>query len=463
MFPIFVEKKFLQAFCHCKMMNKEKRIFMKRKAIIQIFFISVFTVFLFTANSVLWAQDAASQDTTSQDVAVQNTSETPKRFEFKYKKGDNYRVLSTMREDVYVNSMLDHHAEIVNRITVQVTDASDDGKSGTHEATFMTSEAATSDITGRTFGYGEEYKSIFERDNLGHYTISDEYFMPVVRDVPVFPDREILPGYEWAAQGHEAHDLRRTFGLQEPYKIPFNASYKYIGQVKDEETGKVYDKFTVSYNMYYKIALNVPDMTYKMLPSETSGFSKQTLYWDSEKGCLDHYNEEFRITIKTTNGVRLRFEGVAEAEVTEFERTATDSNVTAVMEKINDLGIQNVTVTAGEKGLTISIENIQFEPDSDILRPNEKVKIDKIAEILSGYTNDLLITGHTALRGSEKSRKKLSQQRAQSVADYLIQKNVRDKYHIFTQGLGATSPIADNDTEEGRAKNRRVEITIMDK
>ena len=160
----------------------------------------------------------------------------------------------------------------------------------------------------------------------------------------------------------------------------------------------------------------------------------------------------------------MRFEGTAHAEVTDFARTADEKNVAAVMEKITDLGIDDVSVTAGEKGLTLSIENIQFRPDSDILMPSEKEKLDKIAQILNAYPdNDLLITGHTALRGTKESRQKLSEERAQSVADYLIRKKVRDKYHVFTKGMGGDVPIADNKTEVGRAKNRRVEITIMDK
>ena len=93
---------------------------------------------------------------------------------------------------------------------------------------------------------------------------------------------------------------------------------------------------------------------------------------------------------------------------------------------------------------------------------SEKRKLEKIADILKAYKNDLLVTGHTALRGNEKARQILSGERAQSVADYLVTLGVRDSYHIFTQGKGAAEPVATNQTEEGRSRNRRVEITIMD-
>ena len=93
---------------------------------------------------------------------------------------------------------------------------------------------------------------------------------------------------------------------------------------------------------------------------------------------------------------------------------------------------------------------------------SEKLKLRKIADILKQYSNDLLITGHCAERGTAKARQKLSEQRAESVADFLKMMGVRDEYHIFTKGQGAREPVASNATEEGRAKNRRVEITIMD-
>ena len=112
--------------------------------------------------------------------------------------------------------------------------------------------------------------------------------------------------------------------------------------------------------------------------------------------------------------------------------------------------------------LQISLDKIQFEPDSDILLDSEKLKLEKIAEILNQFSNDLLITGHCADRGTVKARQLLSEQRAQSVASYLEELGVRDEYHIFTQGKGSTEPVASNATEEGRIKNRRVEITIME-
>ncbi|MBO5137748.1 MAG: OmpA family protein [Spirochaetaceae bacterium] len=378
-------------------------------------------------------------------------------FRFKYSEGDSYRILSTVQENVIVNGYFDHYAEIVNRISVDVTSVN--GESAEHSATFMTSENSTG-YSNRQFSWGEEYESRFTRDSLGRYTISDIYFMPVVRDVPIFPKNDIQIGDTWTAEGHEAHDMRRTFGLDAPFKVPFSARYTYTGTVqKDEKELHVID---VQYNLYYT-SPKPQDITLADYPAVTMGYSHQTVYWDNNRGAIDHYNEDFRIIVETARGNVFEFEGIAQAEITEFTSPAADK-LADVQHTIEQLGLENTQVRADEDGLTISIENIQFLPDSAVLMESEKQKIRQIATILKQFPdNDLLISGHTALAGTEAARQELSEQRAQSVATYLMELGVKDAYHIFTQGFGATRPVAPNTTEEGKARNRRVEITIMDR
>ena len=400
---------------------------------------------------------------------IKTTDEGPKKFEYKYKEDDSYRILSTVEEEVYVNGRRHHTAEIVNRVSVKVHDVDEENMTAINEGTFMTSENAV--LTGskekKTFSYGDEYKSVFKKDRFGVYDIEDIYFMPTVRDVPVFPDRELKCGDEWTYEGHEAHDLRRSFGLKTPYKVPFTANYTYLGVHEVEEDGpdkgKKLDVFQVYYGLIYAMDRSKLAGDIGETPYQTTGFSSQLIFWDNERGTIDHYIESFKIEIRTTAGNILTFVGDAHAEVTEFQRTATVENVEDVSQKIAELGIEDVTVKKTDKGLTLSIENIQFKPDSDILLLSEKKKLDKLKEILEAYPdNDILVTGHTALRGDAQSRQTLSEQRAEAVADYLVNIGVRDNYHIFTQGKGAEEPIADNKTETGRKKNRRVEITIMD-
>ncbi len=396
-------------------------------------------------------------------VFCQDEPQNSKLLKFKFHKGDKSRILSTVNEDVYLNGMLNHKSVILNRISSEVTDVLPDG-SGTCSAIFMTSESATTGngVFAENYTWGEEYKSIFTRDTTGKYKIDDIYFMPTVRDVPKFPEYPVKPGDSWQAEGHEAHDMRRTFNIQKPFKVPFVADYEYVGDITDEN-GKTLSKITIFYKLYFESPLQGSyNQNYGNLPHITKGYSNQTVFWDNECGTIDHYSEEFRIMIETFLGDQILFTGTAHAEVTEFERVNTKENREKISETLSNLGIENVDVKENEKGLTISIENIQFLPDSSELIPAEKEKLARIAEILKGFDNDLLITGHCANRGTLRNQQLISEQRAASVARYLSELKVRDPKCIFTQGKGASEPVASNATESGRARNRRVEITIMD-
>lgn len=392
-------------------------------------------------------------------------ADDPVKFEFKFKKGDSYKIISTVEEDVYVNRRKSHHATILNRVSAKITDVKKDG-SGVHDATFMTSENSLSSRTKKIFQYGEEYRSIFTRSRLGVYTISDQYFMPVVRDVPVFPDREIAVGETWTYNGHEAHDLRVGFGIDKPFIVPFVCEYKFLGT--DRESGLLIISAKYTMNMESP-TMNMESLDvsaeryYSEIPEVTQGFSSEIIYWDQERGCIDHYKEDFRILITTSSGNLYEFTGKAHAEVTDFETVNTKENLKTVSKQVKDLGLENVTVKQSDRGLVISIENIQFEADSSVLVESEKIKLNHIAEILKKWPdNDILVTGHTALAGTEKMRQLLSEERAAAVADYLIDLKVKDQFHIFTQGFGATQPVAPNNSEKNKAKNRRVEITILD-
>lgn len=418
-------------------------------------FIIFIVVFLFAGLFTVFANDAVSSEikTSSSDEGV--------LFAFKFSQGDSSRILSTVDEDVFVNGQLTHRAKIVNRISSSVTAVFEDG-SGECNATFMTSETSVNQ-KGSSFSWGNEYTSIFTRDKRGRYTIDDIYFMPTVRDVPVFPEHPVKKGDGWVFEGHEAHDLRNTFNMQKPFKVPFMAKYTYADDEVDEKTGRTLNFIEVEYDMYFESPKPSSFTSENVfLPAVTMGHSAQKIWWDNERGMIDHYSEEFRIIIEDFSGVQYTFSGTAYAEVMETERMNTKENVKRIAESISGLGYDNVAVKTDDRGVTISIESIQFEADSSMLVKSEKEKIKKIAEILKGFPNDLLITGYCADRGTKQNQQRISEERAASVADYLSELGVRSPECIFVRGLGSSSPVASNKTEEGRAKNRRVEITIID-
>ena len=104
-------------------------------------------------------------------------------FRFSYTKGEQYRLVSHVNESVYVNGRFSHQSDILDRTAVTVTDTRADA--GAHDAVFQTSERAFG--SDDAYDWSEEYRSEFWRDARGAYTIDSSYFMPMVRDVPLFP------------------------------------------------------------------------------------------------------------------------------------------------------------------------------------------------------------------------------------------------------------------------------------
>jgi outer membrane protein OmpA-like peptidoglycan-associated protein len=121
-----------------------------------------------------------------------------------------------------------------------------------------------------------------------------------------------------------------------------------------------------------------------------------------------------------------------------------------------------ISVDNTEAGIRLTIQNLQFQADSSELLPGEEKRLDQIAEILRLADGaQFLIEGHTADTGYEAGEMMLSKERAYSIADALSKRGI-NKDRFICKGSGSKKPIASNDTAEGKALNRRVEITILD-
>ncbi|HVI97454.1 MAG TPA: OmpA family protein [Sphingomonas sp.] len=104
---------------------------------------------------------------------------------------------------------------------------------------------------------------------------------------------------------------------------------------------------------------------------------------------------------------------------------------------------------------------ITFGYDSANVQPQFRPTLDQVASVLSQYNQTYIdVYGHTDSTGSDAYNQGLSERRAASVASYLESRGVQAA-RIGTRGFGESQPIASNDTEDGRAANRRVEIKIV--
>ncbi len=102
-----------------------------------------------------------------------------------------------------------------------------------------------------------------------------------------------------------------------------------------------------------------------------------------------------------------------------------------------------------------------FDFDKNTVKPEGKAKLDEVVTGLQNMDVEAVIAvGHTDSTGPEAYNQKLSERRAEAVKAYLVSKGV-DPQKVYTEGKGESQPIASNQTKEGRAKNRRVELEIV--
>ncbi len=106
---------------------------------------------------------------------------------------------------------------------------------------------------------------------------------------------------------------------------------------------------------------------------------------------------------------------------------------------------------------------VQFEPGKSVILKASYPLLDELAKLLKEFTDaNIAMSGHTDSDGDDASNLQLSKDRAQAVAEYLIGKGIESS-RITHTGFGETKPIADNNTPEGKAKNRRVEMKLSNR
>jgi outer membrane protein OmpA-like peptidoglycan-associated protein len=114
-----------------------------------------------------------------------------------------------------------------------------------------------------------------------------------------------------------------------------------------------------------------------------------------------------------------------------------------------------------EVGVTVRLKNIFFDFDRTTLKSESYTELNKVVDFLrQNSTVEIEIAGHTDSKGSDEYNRNLSQGRSQSVVNYLVSQGI-EEFRLTAKGYGESKPIDTNETDEGRANNRRVEFTIL--
>ena len=130
---------------------------------------------------------------------------------------------------------------------------------------------------------------------------------------------------------------------------------------------------------------------------------------------------------------------------------------------IQELKKRNIEARETSRGVMVNLPSVNFQFDSAELTATGRNRVDQIASIVRREAPDrrIVVEGHASRESvaQEAYNQRLSERRADTVADALARDGVRGS-QISSRGLGTRSPIASNDTEEGRQQNRRVEVVI---
>lgn len=378
-------------------------------------------------------------------------------FQFKYKTGQRFHIEGTIDEDLYKNDVLVQSVRIKNIGDLTITKLS--GNWALHEGVF---EYYKSTGISGDFVLEKTYPTRFFRDIYGNYEIEDFYFMPVVRGVPTFPKTPLEIGDQWRSNAYEAHDFRDVFGISNPVILPASVSYQYLGDTLID--GNKIAKISINYVINYTLKYLSETRFDTSLPYRVIGYFNQLYLWNLDEGIPHSYRENFDYIFILSNGEILEYIGKSQGALTAFEEIAENGRIIdKIKNKLKD-SIPSVEVTRTPQGIVINIGEILFKFDSDDLTASADEDLSNIVDVLKEFPErKIKVVGHTDSTGPEDYNLSLSLRRAKKTVQEIKNRMPLIRDRITYMGKGESKPIASNETEEGRRKNRRVEIIILNK
>lgn len=283
---------------------------------------------------------------------------------------------------------------------------------------------------------------------------------PVMRNIPYLPDIELRPGVKWESDGTEMQDF---FGDNIISQLPVKVYYEFKEVANDTQK---------TATILYTCIVHVQNKNEKTIDSrilEIQGRSDNVLYFSltENRPVKEVYRRDYSIKSFhpfTKELTSYDFQDRGERIWSVIKETLDKAKeITKIEEDIQKKQLEDVKITQDSMGLKLSLENIQFEPDSAILTHKENERLKMIADILSKYKGkQIRIIGHTTDRGTQEGRTRLSLERAKAVGEQLLKMKAIEPEKAEVLGKGGAVPLAPNDTLEGQKKNRRVEIYILD-
>jgi len=153
---------------------------------------------------------------------------------------------------------------------------------------------------------------------------------------------------------------------------------------------------------------------------------------------------------------------VAEAQATEVELARREAELASQQAQSLQRRLEYMEYRQTDRGVVVTLGDVLFELGETELLPSAAKSLDDVIELLESEPGkDIRIEGHTDSTGPAELNLRLSEERARAVRDALIERGI-DADRLNAVGMGEDFPIATNQTEEGRARNRRVDVIVLD-
>ena len=322
-----------------------------------------------------------------------------------------------------------------------------------------------------TLGINEAIPSSFTISEDGNLTMIEDNGFPSFRSFPTFPKDKIKIGDKWNATAERAVDPLNKGIIT---RLPIYIQYQYTGDGKyhDEDIFILKAQWATRYGISYFDSKGDRELKSAM------GSHKADIYVSKKTGCALLVRDIVDETFVYQDGNKINFQGFITL-FTEYPPAIDREIIIPTLNRIaknnddkndddtqkdffKDKDVPDISYENTNRGIRLTIQNLQFKPNSSELLPGEENRLNQIAKVLKQAKNSMfLVEGHTASTGNISGEKQLSVERAYTITEELIKRGISAEKFIY-KGSGSSKPIATNETPEGMAKNRRVEITILE-
>ncbi|MBB6481081.1 OmpA family protein [Spirochaeta isovalerica] len=373
---------------------------------------------------------------------------------FSFVPAGKYRVIERSDYRLRQNGTYKGHIYNENR-GILSADLQSDG-SYRVSATYYVFEELTRDGSRQASKVDEINRSDFTLYTSGEMIIDRNETYPLIRSFPSYTSDPVAKGDSWLAFSEKVVLHKGTVT-----RFPVYCEYVYEGlsRYQGQDVHSIRAKYAVRYNQG-----DDPDGNPEL--KNISGTHDVSIIISAFDGEPILIRDNMREIHQFTDGQSLEKNGF----ILTFFKGVRGLDRANMAEKLmadlqSDLGDDisgDISLSQKDEGLLLTLKNLHFLPDQAVLLADDVPLLDSLARYLKTVDDrSFLVKGHTADVGTRESQFELSIDRAVVVVNELIKRGIGEDRFLY-MGMGGTEPVASNDSEEGRAENRRVEILIME-